>query len=309
MTSTGGSNSSSSTGGCPVKHSPSSSSDSNTIQSSPWGSWFRKQPPQQEQHQPQPCGSDSINQGSCPIQSNNKSDGNGSLMQTMAIPNSIEEAAKHAQTPQPGQTIPLSTHRTMSSIPKGTNTTNDATKSSSPTTPNHQPQNESKWVYPSEQQFYNAMKRKGWDIAPGTESTIPFVVQIHNAVNERGWKEIREWESMRHNKDPKLVKFIGRPKDLSPKARLLSGLWLRKEPFDRHDWYVSREDGSDMRRYVIDFYNGKEEEQGQGQGQQQSSLPSMYLDVRPALDDSDAAIDIMKMFAKDAFPGIASLFK
>lgn len=297
MTSTDSKPSSSSTGGggCPVKHSPSSSTDTN-VQSSPWGSWFRKQPaqPQAKQEPPAPCGSSSINQGSCPIQ-------NGSL------PSSIEEAAKHAQTPQPDQTIPLSTHRTMSSIPKGPS---DSSSSTTPT-PNHQPQNNSKWVYPSEQQFYNAMKRKGWDIAPGTESTIPFVVQIHNAVNERGWKEIREWESMRHNHDPKLVKFIGRPKDLSPKARVLSSLWLRKEPFDRHDWYVSREDGSDMRRYVIDFYNGKEEGlKEQPSQQQQPSLPSMYLDVRPALDDSDAAIDVMKMFAKEAFPGIASyIFK
>lgn len=292
----------SSGGGCPVKHSPSSTSDTNTsttegIQSSPWGSWFRKQQPKQEE--PKPCGSSIINQGSCPIQ-------NGT------IPSSIEEAAKHAQTPQPDQTIPLSTHRTMSSIPKGSTTPNDASSSSS-TTPIHQPQNNTKWVYPSEQQFYNAMKRKGWDIAPGTESTIPFVVQIHNAVNERGWKEIREWESMRDNQDPKLAKFIGRPKDLSPKARFFSSLWLRKEPFDRHDWYVSRQDGSDMRRYVIDFYNGKEEgqeSQQQQQQQQQPSLPSMYLDVRPALDDSDATIDVMKMFVKEALPGISSfIFK
>ena len=30
----------------------------------------------------------------------------------------------------------------------------------------------------------------------------------------------------------------------------------------------------------------------------------MYLDVRPAIDDSDAVVDRTKMFFKDAFPGI-----
>jgi len=108
---------------------------------------------------------------------------------------------------------------------------------------------------------------------------------------------------------------------LSPRARFYSGLWMRNEPFDRHDWYVSREDGSDVRRYVIDFYNGKEQSvdtnvggltEGSGGGEQKknASLPSMYLDVRPALDDVDSAIDRSKMFVKEAFPGISSfLFK
>lgn len=296
---------------CPVKHSSSSSqtSSSSSIESSPWGNWFRKTNSSQHQNmykneQQNSNRSASTGSGSCPIQ-------NGSI-------SSIEEAARHAQTPQPDQTIPLSTHRTISSIPKG-NTNNDT--SSNPT-PNHQPTHNSNWVYPSEQQFFNAMKRKGWEIPPGTEATIPFVVQIHNAVNERGWKEIREWENLRSNEDPKLVKFIGRPQDLSPKARIYSMLWLRKEPFDRHDWYVSREDGTDMRRYVIDFYNGKEKDVSDsgvndrvGDDDHNSqmknlSLPSMYLDVRPALDDSDAAFDRLKMSFKDTFPGIASvLFK
>ena len=109
-----------------------------------------------------------------------------------------------------------------------------------------------------------------------------------------------KWESIRENPNPRLVKFIGRPKDLSPRARFYSTLWLRNEPFDRHDWYVDRGDGNGERRYVIDFYNGQEKEGGNG-------LPSMYLDVRPALDDVESGKDRMKMFFRDAFPGIAGL--
>ncbi|KAG5462081.1 MAG: cytochrome c/c1 heme-lyase [Olpidium bornovanus] len=48
------------------------------------------------------------------------------------------------------------------------------------------------WVYPSEQMFFNAMRRKSWD---PREEDMKVVVPIHNAVNERCWKEILEWES------------------------------------------------------------------------------------------------------------------
>ena len=169
------------------------------------------------------------------------------------------------------------------------------------------------------------MKRKGWEIPKGTELTIPQVVQIHNAVNERGWSEVLKWERIREvlpdgsnsnasasasasavvGQEPRLVRFIGRPKDLSPRAMFYSMLWLRNEPFDRHDWFVDRGDGTGVRRYVIDFYNGKEthsSKNGNGNG---NGLPSMYLDVRPALDDLDSAQDRFKMFWMDAFPGIA----
>ena len=46
-------------------------------------------------------------------------------------------------------------------------------------------------------------------------------------------------------------------------------------PFDRHDWYVSREHNGEKRqvRYVIDYYEGDPEPDG---------LPVFYLDVRPA---------------------------
>lgn len=48
------------------------------------------------------------------------------------------------------------------------------------------------WIYPSEKMFFEAMKRKGHQSDAADMKTI---VPIHNAVNERAWKEIREWEA------------------------------------------------------------------------------------------------------------------
>ena len=47
------------------------------------------------------------------------------------------------------------------------------------------------WIYPSEKMFFEAMKRKGHSSDAKDMKTI---VPIHNAVNERAWKEIKEWE-------------------------------------------------------------------------------------------------------------------
>ena len=49
------------------------------------------------------------------------------------------------------------------------------------------------WVYPSEQMFFNAMRRKGWT---PEEDDMKSVVSIHNAVNERCWREILAYEAM-----------------------------------------------------------------------------------------------------------------
>ncbi|KAI9664508.1 MAG: Cytochrome c1 heme lyase [Bathelium mastoideum] len=47
------------------------------------------------------------------------------------------------------------------------------------------------WVYPSEQMFFAALRRKNHDPqAVDMRSVVP----IHNAVNERAWAEIRAWE-------------------------------------------------------------------------------------------------------------------
>lgn len=78
----------------------------------------------------------------------------------------------------------------------------------------------SKWVYPSQAQFYAAMARKNHN---PQASDMQVIVPIHNAVNERAWMEVMKWEASQGGEQcggVKLVSFKGRPKDLTPKARL-----------------------------------------------------------------------------------------
>jgi hypothetical protein len=110
---------------------------------------------------------------------------------------------------QAGQKTHLSTVRTVSTIPKGE------------FSPEHQPKDKEKWVYPSEQQYYNAMKRKGYN---PSERDVPSVLYIHNVVNEQGWSKVKEWEAYCGDPNPKLKRFMGKPTQLSPKARIMGYL-------------------------------------------------------------------------------------
>ncbi|KAG1169019.1 hypothetical protein G6F70_008733 [Rhizopus microsporus] len=171
------------------------------------------------------------------------------------------------QTKQPDQTIDLPTERVISSIPKSKDS-------------------EVKWEYPSPQQFYNALRRKGWETP---EDEIETMVDIHNFLNEEAWQEVLKWEKKYKcdcAEDPYLSKFQGRPKELTPKARWHSLLGAPK-PFDRHDWYVSR--CGQTRRYVIDYYEAPEDVPG---------VPVFHLDIRPALDDIDSIMVRFKEAAK-----------
>lgn len=128
------------------------------------------------------------------------------------------------------------------------------------------------WIYPSEQMFFAAMQRKSFSPSPVDMKTI---VPIHNAVNERAWKEIKEWEKPYNSEakcgGPRLESFSGLATKMTPRARW--NTWMGyKEPFDRHDWVVDR-CGTRV-EYVIDFYAGKEGGEGL----------SFYLDVRPKLN-------------------------
>ena len=49
----------------------------------------------------------------------------------------------------------------------------------------------SNWVYPSEKMFYEAMKRKNHHV---NHEDMKTVVPIHNAVNEKAWVHILDWE-------------------------------------------------------------------------------------------------------------------
>ncbi|TIB69043.1 cytochrome c and c1 heme-lyase [Wallemia mellicola] len=134
--------------------------------------------------------------------------------------------------------------------------------------------NNDNWVYPSQLQFFEAMKRKGHNPNPRDMNTI---VPIHNAVNERAWMEIKKWEDGKSDCEIYLHSFKGRPQDRSPKAWIKTALGYTP-PFDRHDWIIDR--CGQRVRYVIDFYSGS--------NKMGLNTPSFYLDVRPALDDFDS---------------------
>lgn len=131
------------------------------------------------------------------------------------------------------------------------------------------------WIYPSEQMFFDAMRRKSFDPNATDMRTI---VPIHNAVNERAWYEIKRWEAGRSDPcgGPKLASFSGLSTSLTPRARWKS--WMGYQtPFDRHDWVVDR--CGEKIEYVIDFYAGG----GQGARKDAQGL-NFYLDVRPKLN-------------------------
>ncbi|KAF3936380.1 hypothetical protein ABW19_dt0200729 [Dactylella cylindrospora] len=182
------------------------------------------------------------------------------------------KANPHPQPPSKN----LSTAREISSIPRVTLSNGNAESPVNPSTP-HVASSVSpsigNWIYPSEKMFFEAMKRKDWD--PKAED-MRMVVPIHNAVNEKAWAEIKEWEKGRGSEKcggPKLLSFSGDSQKLSPKARLLVLLGYQP-PFDRHDWVVDR-CGTNV-EYIIDFYSGKRDPA-------RPDIPSFYLDVRPKL--------------------------
>lgn len=168
------------------------------------------------------------------------------------------------QLPCPGQRKPLSTSRATSTIPKGGT--------------------DSTWLFPSPQMVFNALKRKGKgeDV---TEDDMDGFIAAHNAMNEATWQQVAIWEKLHEDVccQPTLLRFQGKPHDLSPLA------WFRTMlggamPFDRHDWVVDR-CGREV-RYVIDFYFNEDK----------AGTPEAFeIVTRPALDSVDAGLDRVKM--------------
>lgn len=142
-----------------------------------------------------------------------------------------------SQSRAPNQTVNLPLDREISSIPRG-----DA---------------DSNWEYPSPQQMYNAMLRKGYTDTPA--DAVESMVAVHNFLNEGAWYEIVEWERifgkgllngwelcktseeerirrMQQNQgtaeQPRLLRFQGRPKDMTPKATILQVMgWIYPQRF------------------------------------------------------------------------------
>ncbi|KAJ5180744.1 hypothetical protein N7492_003954 [Penicillium capsulatum] len=216
-----------------------------------------------------------------------------------------------SQERAPDQTVDLPVDRELSSIPRGSN--------------------EGNWEYPSPQQMYNAMLRKGHTDTP--QDAVESMVAVHNFLNEGAWAEITGWErtfakglgagwekcrrgegnlglqlakeelfgNVDQAYEPSLIRFQGRPKELSPKARMYQALgWAypskfeSNPPFDRHDWFVQRQTPSGPKevRYVIDYYSGPPEPTGE---------PVFYLDIRPALDSPTAAVERLMRWGGDVW--------
>jgi len=174
------------------------------------------------------------------------------------------------QRPWHTQTKPLSTERQASTIPKGGTS--------------------GTWTYPSPQMFFNALKRKGKgeDVE---EDDMNAVISTHNGMNEATWQHVALWEQLHRAEcgEPKLMRFLGRPHDLSPSARIKS--WFGKPlPFDRHDWYIDR-CGREV-RYVIDFYFDEEKA---------GTIDQFEIIARPALDSVESALDRVKMSIYERF--------
>jgi cytochrome c heme-lyase len=211
-----------------------------------------------------------------------------------------------SQAPAPGQTHYLPTSREPSSIPRG---------AAADSSPDAASENLGNWEYPSPQQMYHALLRKGYHDTDVT--AVESMVSVHNFLNEGAWDEIVGWEErfrggllkgakicgrgeehapemagrLRDGSEvaPKLVRFQGRPNEMTPRAVMLQVLgriypakFATEPPFDRHDWYVLRTANGQSKevRYVIDYYSGEPEPTGE---------PVFYLDVRPAATLTGAA--------------------
>ncbi|PPQ67876.1 hypothetical protein CVT25_010315 [Psilocybe cyanescens] len=190
--------------------------------------------------------------------------------------NPLNQMPSLSQTPSNSQSVHLPTNRTESSIPRDQG---------------------ARWEYPSPQQFYNALVRKGWETP---EEHVVTMVEIHNFLNEEAWEEVKKWER-RHNcdKNLQLARFKGRPGELSPKARfwmfagwLLPSRFNSEPPFDRHDWIVRRPTTGEEVRYVIDYYSAPPEPDGS---------PVFSLDVRPAIDSFGSLTDRIAVATEDVW--------
>ncbi|KAM0255334.1 hypothetical protein ACHAQJ_005851 [Trichoderma viride] len=225
-------------------------------------------------------------QATCPVDHSSKSASSSSswtqkVSSLIWSPPSAAEPTLPANHPAIPSQSGLDNSRITSTIPRSFTTSPDecpvdhgASANPSNAEVESGPDASGNWVYPSEKMFFDAMKRKGYD---AREVDMKTVVPIHNAVNERAWKEIKEWEApyLAESKcsGPKLSSFANKSTRMTPTARINTILGYTA-PFDRHDWVIDR-CGTRV-DYVIDFYAGRPGGTAGG--------PSFYLDVRPKLN-------------------------
>jgi hypothetical protein len=103
---------------------------------------------------------------------------------------------------------------------------------------------------------------------------------------------------------------MGNPYKLSPKATIKS--WLGYGfPFDRHDWMVDR--GDRLVHYIIDYYYNPV-----GPANPPPAFPgdptapvlttSIYVDVRPAVEDVGSVLDRLRHFPRRALQSLKRPF-
>lgn len=156
--------------GFPADHPsiPSSSSSSSSSPRPPASCPMHKASPENmPKLPPHPVTSNSA-PAKCPIPHDKASD----LNPLNSIPKGLSAIEK-----QPGQLLDLPTDRTASTIPRPKDAVGQAEGEV--------------WDYPSPQQFYNALARKGWETP---EESIEMMVFIHNFLNEEAWQEVMKWE-------------------------------------------------------------------------------------------------------------------
>ncbi|KAF2731358.1 hypothetical protein EJ04DRAFT_536677 [Polyplosphaeria fusca] len=188
------------------------------------------------------------------------------------------------------------------------------------------------WEYPSPQQMYNAMLRKGYTDTP--VDAVESMVSIHNFLNEGAWAEVVGWERRfsrglaegyrickrgeenasiavgqdnpfdttwtdKETPPPKLLRFTGRPGDATPKSQMLQWLgwaWPAKfetaPPFDRHDWFVERCGPSGCEEVRYVIDYYEGDPEPTGE-------PVFYLDVRPAIDGPRPAVERIVRWGTD----------
>ncbi|KAK2734877.1 holocytochrome c synthase [Myotisia sp. PD_48] len=220
-----------------------------------------------------------------------------------------------SQSRAPNQTVNLPVEREISTIPRADN-------------------KGSKWEYPSPQQMYNAMLRKGYTDTP--QDAVESMVAVHNFLNEGAWQEIVDWEhtfsqglkrgwercrrgsenlsvdlerertgSTDENgatfQEPQLLRFMGRPQERTPKAtmlQVLANLYPSKygtaPPFDRHDWYIQRQTPSGPKEVRYVIDYYSAPPEPTGE-------PVFYLDIRPAVDTPTAAIERLMKWGGDVW--------
>jgi len=102
-----------------------------------------------------------------------------------------------AQCPVQHDGAPLNPRNQMPDLPQHAIYQNQAASLSTERISSSIPRDrDSNWDYPSPQQFYNALVRKGWETP---EEHVETMVEIHNFLNEQAWNEVLKWES-RHGK-------------------------------------------------------------------------------------------------------------